>query len=330
MPMDVSMFRYVESIPDENINLASSAMRGMNPEGLGGNDIEEQLAKIYGVEREQVIVTPSGTFASFFTLYHLRKKISKMVTITPEYPAFFYQAREIGISTSLDNRISTEGIDLSPWDVEEKTAYFLSNPNNPTGLSWSEESLRSIARETEGNESYLVIDDTFSFFNGNFPKRLETGNSIILGSVSKFFGESGIKMGWIVAGKQIIEEMKERMGIIVPIVSSTVKRRGSYLLGNIKMYGDYNRKKLEENSKILFDNLDEYILGDKGSVINAISVGSGSTKFAMSMMNEGVSTVPGYYFGTDSILRVGIGTEDSERVGKGVAVISKKIREWNR
>ncbi len=330
MPMDVSMFRYVESLPEENINLASSAMRGMNPEGLGGVEIEEQIAKLYGVEKEQVIVTPSGTFASFFTLYHLRKKISSLVTITPEYPAYYYQAREIGITATLENRISSEGVDLSPWDVDEKTAYFISNPNNPTGLSWSDESLKSIARETEGNESYLVIDDTFSFFNGTFPKRLETGNTIILGSVSKFFGESGIKMGWIVAGRQTIEEMRELVGIIVPMISTSVKRRGSYLLSNINVYREYNKKKIDENSKILFEHLDEYLVGYKGTIVNAISVGGESTGFSLSLMTEGVSTVPGYYFGSDSLVRIGIGTEDPERTEKGVKTIANKVSNWKR
>ena len=330
MPMDVSIFRYVDSIPENNINFASSAMRGMNPDGLGGADIEEQIAKLYGVQKEQVIVTPSNTFGSFFTLYHLRNKISSMVTITPEYPAFHYQANEIGIKSSMDNRISAEGLDLSPWDVEEKTAYFISNPNNPTGLAWSEESIKSIARETEGNESYLVIDDTFSFFNGSFPRKMETGNTIILGSVSKFFGESGIKMGWIVAGRQIIDDMRELMGLMVPVISNAVKRRGSYLLSNINVYKEYNRKKLEDNSRILFENLDEYIIGFKGSIVNAISVERGSTKFSLSLMSEGVSTVPGYYFGSDSLVRVGIGAEDAERTEKGAKVIAKMISEWKR
>ncbi len=330
MPMDVSIFRYVDSIPENNINFASSAMRGMNPDGLGGADIEEQIAKLYGVQKEQVIVTPSNTFGSFFTLYHLRNKISSMVTITPEYPAFHYQANEIGIKSSMDNRISADGLDLSPWDVEEKTAYFISNPNNPTGLTWSEESIKSIARETEGNESYLVIDDTFSFFNGSFPRKMETGNTIILGSVSKFFGESGIKMGWIVAGRQIIDDMRELMGLMVPVISNAVKRRGSYLLSNINVYKEYNRKKLEDNSRILFENLDEYIIGFKGSIVNAISVERGSTKFSLSLMSEGVSTVPGYYFGSDSLVRVGIGAEDAERTEKGAKVIAKMISEWKR
>jgi len=328
MPMEISMFRYMDSLPEANINLASSGMRGMSPDGLGTPEVEKQIAKLYGVDTDQVIITPSGTFASFFVLYHLRQKIEKLVTIVPEYPVFYYQAREMGIRVVLDKRLSSEGVDLSPWDVEERAAYFISNPNNPTGLPWSEESLKSIGRETEGNDSYLIVDDTFSFFNGIFPKRLETGNTITVGSLSKFFGESGIKMGWIISGKNMIEEMKERNDIIVPMISTLVRRRGSYLLDNIKVYGEYNKKKLEENSRILFDTLDEHIIGYRGSVVNALTVGKESLKFSLSLIARGVSTVPGYFFGEDSIIRVGIGAEEPARVQRGVEIIREKISEW--
>lgn len=326
MSLEVSMFDYVESLPKDSINLASSGMSGLNSEGMGNDDLEGQIGKLYGVDKGQVIVTPSCTFASFFTLYSLRKKVSRIVTITPEYPAYYYQAREIGIDVTLDNRLSSDGLDLSPWDVEENTAYFISNPNNPTGLNWSDESLKSVARETEGNESYLVVDDTFSLFNGTSPKRLETGNTIILGSVSKFFGDSGIKMGWIVSKKEIIEEMKERIGIIIPSLSTIVKRRGSYLLASVNSYGEYNRKKLDTNSKILFETLDEYIVGYKGSIVNALMVDKGSVEFSFSLLGEGVSTVPGHYFGSDSLVRLGIGGEDAERVEKGAKIILKRLQ----
>ena len=137
-------------------------------------------------------------------------------------------------------------------------------------------------------------------------------------------------MGWIVAGRQIIDDMRELMGLMVPVISNAVKRRGSYLLSNINVYKEYNRKKLEDNSRILFENLDEYIIGFKGSIVNAISVERGSTKFSLSLMSEGVSTVPGHYFGSDSLVRVGIGAEDAERTEKGAKVIAKMISEWKR
>lgn len=327
MSLDISLFRFMDSLPYDNINLASSAMSGINPEGSSNGEIDDLIARAYGVQKDQVIITPSGTFASFFVLNYLRKKINRMITITPEYPVFSYQAREIGIEVNLDSRINTEGIDLSPWDVEENTAYFISNPNNPTGLPWSEESLRSIARETEGNESFMIVDDTFSFFNASYARRLEIGNSIIVSSVSKFFGESGIKLGWIIGKKEIIEEMREKMYFVVPDISTIVKKRGSYLLNNVNVYREYNNKKLEQNSKILFENLDEFLIGNKGNIVNALSVQSESLKFSLSLMREGISTVPGYYFGSDSIVRVGIGVEEPERLDKAVKIISRMLNK---
>ncbi|MEM4771389.1 MAG: hypothetical protein QW460_00090, partial [Thermoplasmatales archaeon] len=65
-------------------------------------------------------------------------------------------------------------------------------------------------------------------------------------------------------------------------------------------------------------------------IINALSIGKDSSKFSLSLMNSGVLTVPGYFFGADSIIRVGIGSEDSERVQKGVGIILERIKDWMR
>lgn len=325
MPLDISLFDYVMFLPKDNLDLASSAMSGINHEGSSDGELEELIAKTYGVHRDQVIIAPSGTFASFFVLNFLRKKIRNLTTIAPEYPAYAYQARDIGINFNLDNRITAEGIDLSPWDVEEDTAYFISNPNNPTGLSWSDESLRSIARETESNESFLIIDDTFSFFNSSYARRLEIGNSIIVSSMSKFFGDSGIKLGWIISNKDIIDKMRQKMMFIVPEISDSVKRRANYLLNSINVYREYNNKKIDQNSKILFEYLDDFILGNKGTIVNALSVERDSLKFSLSLLTEGISTVPGCFFGSDSIVRLGIGSESPDRLENAARIILNKL-----
>ncbi len=325
MPMDISLFRFIRNLPEDNINFASSGMKGINPEGYGNENVEDLISKIYGTKPGNVILTPSGTFASFFTLFYLRKKIRKMITIAPEYPVFHYQAKELGYDIVIENRLSDDGIELSPWDVEENTMYFLSNPNNPSGQLWSEESLRSIARETEGNDSYLIVDDTFSFFTSSFTKKMDIGNNIIIGSMSKFFGDSGIKMGWIVARDNIIEDMKEIMDISVPEISSIVKKRANYLLSNTEMYRDYNSKKIKNNYSVLKENLGDYLLESNAQIINAMFVKENSTKFSMSLIKEGISTIPGIFFGSDNIIRVCIGSEDQERIERGAKVISKKM-----
>jgi aspartate/methionine/tyrosine aminotransferase len=325
MPMGISLFGYIRSLPEDNINMASSGMKGINPEGNGIENVEDLVSRLYGVKSNNVMITPSGTFASFFTLFYLRKKIRRMITITPEYPVFYYQAKELGYEVEIENRLTDDGIELSPWDVEENAAYFLSNPNNPSGLIWSDESLRSIARETEGNDSYLIVDDTFSFFTSTFSKKMDIGNNIMIGSMSKFFGDSGIKMGWIVARDSIIQEMSEMMDIIVPDISLAVRRRAHYLLSNMEMYKDYNTKKLKANYAVLKENLGDYLVDSPAQIINALYVNENSLKFSQSLLKEGVSSIPGIFFGSDNIIRICIGTEEQERIERGAKIISRKL-----
>lgn len=328
MDFKISMFQYLNSLPPENINLANSGMGGINPEGLDSSSLEEIIANLYQVQKEQVLLIPSGTFGSFFILYFLRKHSNKMFSILPEYPVFFYQAQQLGYELNLENRLVDGALDLSPWDVEEDSIYFISNPNNPTGIIWSEESVRSILRETEGNNSYLIVDDTFSFFNQKFQRpKVDIGNLIILGSISKFFGNSGAKLGWIISKQEIVDKMRDELRYIVPDIPEINKRRASYLFNNINIYNSFNFKKLDENSKALKESLKDFILPNNIQIINALTFEKkNSLALAQKIISKGVNIVPGYFFGSDNIMRIAIGIETKERIESAAKIILESIK----
>jgi len=328
MDFKISMFQYLESLPQENINLANSQMGGISPEGYDSSDLESIIASIYQVQRNQVLLVPSGTFGSFFILYYLRSLSHRLFSIVPEYPVFFYQAEELNYEINLENRLIDGSLDLSPWDVEENSVYFISNPNNPTGFSWSEESVRSIIRETEGNNSYLVIDDTFSFFNQKYQRpKVDIGNLIILGSISKFFGNSGAKLGWIISKEEIIERMRDKLRYMVPIIPEINRRRVAYLFNNINIYNSFNFKKLEENYKVLKENLKDFLLPSGIQIIDTLQLDNKeSLSVSQRIISKGVNVVPGYFFGADNIIRIAIGIESKERIEKAAKIILESIK----
>ncbi len=328
MDFKVSLFQYLQSLPSTNINLANSGMGGINPEGLDNSVLEDLIANMYQVKSSQVILLPSGTFGSFFILYYLRRKLHKFYSITPEYPVFFYQASELGYDIITENRITDNTVDLSPWDVDENSVYFVSNPNNPTGTIWSDESVRSILRETEGNNSYLVLDDTFSFFNQKYQRpKVDIGNLIVVGSISKFFGYSGARLGWIVSRDEIIHEMKDLIRYVVPEISEINKKRAAYLFKNMNIYNSFNFKKLEENYKILKERLDDYLIQNSIQIINSLKLEkSSSMNFSQNLTMKGVNTVPGFFFGDDSIVRLGIGLESSDRIDVATKIILEETQ----
>jgi len=65
MDFKISMFQYLESLPQENINLANSQIGGISPEGYDSSDLESIIASIYQVQRNQVLWYQAGHLVHF-------------------------------------------------------------------------------------------------------------------------------------------------------------------------------------------------------------------------------------------------------------------------
>lgn len=92
------------------------------------------------------------------------------------------------------------------------------NPNNPTGITFSKEKLIYWAN-TLDSQAYLIIDEAFidstpdnSVLTNTLPSDMPN-NMIVLRSFGKFFGLAGIRLGFIFANADIIQQLEKAIGI---------------------------------------------------------------------------------------------------------------------
>ncbi|MEA4813035.1 MAG: histidinol-phosphate transaminase [Anaerolineaceae bacterium] len=87
---------------------------------------------------------------------------------------------------------------------------FLCNPNNPTGALLDKESLRQIS-ETCGSDTILIVDEAYSaFVDGQCFSSLPTANSLILRSMTKDFALAGLRLGYALGSKDLIQRLKDK------------------------------------------------------------------------------------------------------------------------
>ena len=90
---------------------------------------------------------------------------------------------------------------------------FICNPNNPTGeLLWDESLLERVAESAEKNGKVLVVDECFiDFTHGKSCVQLlnRFDNLIVLKAFTKFFAFAGIRLGYMLASKNIISEVSQ-------------------------------------------------------------------------------------------------------------------------
>lgn len=83
---------------------------------------------------------------------------------------------------------------------------FICNPNNPTGTTIDREEIKSFIEEFKG---IVVIDEAYIEFHGGtvMDLILKYDNVIILRTFSKAFGAAGLRIGYLVANQDIVDDV---------------------------------------------------------------------------------------------------------------------------
>lgn len=93
-------------------------------------------------------------------------------------------------------------------DVKNRSLIFLCSPNNPFGLLTKKEIL-DIAKKTKG---IVAVDETYIDFDGEtvLNEFENVPNLLILRSFSKGFSLAGLRIGYVVGKKELIDKIKQR------------------------------------------------------------------------------------------------------------------------
>ncbi|MDT2522829.1 aminotransferase-like domain-containing protein [Enterococcus raffinosus] len=165
---------------------------------------------------DQVLIT-SGAQQAMFLLLQVMLQSGDSVAI--EDPSFLYSLpifATAGIKlygVEMDN----EGIKIDKLEqliLTKKIKLIILNPTfqNPTGKTMSESRRRQLIELSQKYQLPIVEDEVFSEMNFNLIppslKELAPHQVIHLGSLSKIFGSS-IKIGWIVADRDLIQRLSE-------------------------------------------------------------------------------------------------------------------------
>ncbi|KPK01251.1 MAG: hypothetical protein AMK71_06295 [Nitrospira bacterium SG8_35_4] len=89
---------------------------------------------------------------------------------------------------------------------------FLCNPNNPTGHSLRKKDVLKIADAARELKCVLVVDEAFIDFipeNSVTDHVNDYSNVIVLRSLTKFYALTGLRIGYGVSSKELIEQLKE-------------------------------------------------------------------------------------------------------------------------
>lgn len=178
----------------------------------GARPAVEAFAAYHAIPREEVIAG-NGTTQLIYAL-PLVLASTRVLIVCPTYSDYADACRMHRVPHTLWYTADTNRFDID-IDALRKAAgdadtVFICNPNNPTGRIIPEEAILSLSREM--TQTRWVIDESYLPFVEE-PRcrslvKERPDNVIVLHSLSKIFRIPGLRIGFLVAGTEIVKKFE--------------------------------------------------------------------------------------------------------------------------
>jgi histidinol-phosphate aminotransferase len=191
---------------------------------------------------------------------------------------------------------------------------FLTNPNNPTGVTLPHAAIREVARRVPP-EAVVFVDEAYAEFSGEtfIPELADFPNVIVGRTFSKAFGLAGLRIGAITGAADALEPLRLAVPVYSVNIAAVVAVKAA--LEDLEFLARYLRE-VEESKALLYAACDRLGLKYWKSAANFVLVHAGDNVDALvaGARARGVylrdrSTEPG----CAGCLRVGTGVVEHTR-----------------
>src|SRR5262249_45600076 len=151
---------------------------------------------------------------------------------------------------------------------------FLTNPNNPTGVSMPLDAIRAVARAVPA-EAVVFVDEAYAEFSGTtFIPELSSFPNVIVGrTFSKAFGLAGLRLGCLVGAPQRLDPIRLAIPVYSVNIAAVVAAQAA--LDDLVYVADYARQ-VAESKVLLYEACDRLGLTYWKSGANFVLVSAGN------------------------------------------------------
>jgi len=275
--------------------------------GNGSDELIDVVIKTF-MEADENIVTSEGTFLEYEIIAQVNERKVKKAPL----------------------RYFKYDLDALLKLVDKKTKLvFIANPNNPTGTYVNRCEVAEFISALPASV-VVVFDEAYNTFIDvdDYPDALTYVKRkkavIVLRTFSKAYGLAGLRLGYAVAGQELVSYMERiRQPFNVNLLAQTA---GLAALSD-KAFLKKTRRLTLEGKNFIYDGLSRMGLGYVPSVANfiLIDLGRDSREVFKSMLKFGVIVREMSQYGLKNFIRVTIGTQKENQ--RFLRVLNKVLGE---
>jgi len=334
---DIPLFRFDELPMPESYHYSHS--RGIPK--LRGR-LAEYYGRHYGVPVDpdtEMVITAGSKIAIHMALMAILSPGDEVVVLEPAWVSYTEQIRlchAVPVTVPYDRSTFSIGEFITP----RTRAIIVNNPNNPTGKVYTRAELQHLHDLAEEHDLFLISDEAYSDFllDDAFVScgvmDPEKKHTIICNSMSKNYGMSGWRIGYVIGGSAVMSEVLKinQHFLTCPptILEFYLERHFDDILEITKpQIAGVVRKRRE--LAYYMDTLGMSYLPGDATFYFFVSLGRStlsSEEFCTRLLREHhVCAVPGIGYGKscDRFIRVSVGSESMERTRRGIKLIAELI-----
>ncbi|MEO5570199.1 MAG: pyridoxal phosphate-dependent aminotransferase [Bacteroidia bacterium] len=312
---------------------------------MGLPELREKLSKYFlnkydipfNYEKE-IIVTAGSKIGIYMALMAVVDPGDEVIVQEPcwvSYPEQIKLCYGVPVQVPYDKSV----YDLENYITPKTKAIIISNPHNPSGYVYTEKELRFLLALAEKHNIWIMSDEAYSDFvnDDSFisPAKIdrEKKHTIIFNSISKNYGISGWRMGYVISNEKLVYQVLKVNQHLLTCPATILEYYVSKHFDEILEITLPQIRELINKRKRLSDYMDK--IGMKrfpGEATFYFFVSIDPSKLSSEefctrlLKEEYICVVPGIGYGKtcDRFIRVSIGTATYEEIIHGL----NKIKEF--
>jgi len=312
--------------------------------GYGYRPLVDLIATRYRVAAEEVVTAAGTTFANHLAMAALIKPGDEVLFERPAYEPMLALAYYLGadvkrFSRRFENKFAIPIDELTSLITPKTRLIVITNLHNPSGALIDEEIMKQIGTLARNVGARVLVDEVYmeTLFEQEPRTSFHLGREfVVTSSLTKAFGLSGLRCGWILAEP----ELARRMWLLNDLFASTPVHAGERLsvvaMQQLAEIGDRAKQLLDRNRRMLNEFLDtrddlEAMRPEFGTTMFPRVRGASSEELCRVLREKyETSVVPGRFFEMPGHFRIGIPIDTDvleaglDRLGSALDEISRR------
>jgi len=294
----------------------------------GSSTLRRNIASLYqDAEEGNVLVTSGSSEANLLAVWSLLEEGDEALVMLPNYMQIWGLVKMMG-GNAIPLWLS-EGVgwNLDLGEVREKVSrktkiIALCNPNNPTGAVLDKTALRGVCEIAKDVGSWVICDEVYrgAELEGYMAPSIWDGYDkvIVSSGLSKAYGLPGLRIGWILTQKDMINRLWSYHDYTTICPSAM-----SDFIASLALEEENRTRLMSRTRRILTENwpILERWYEDHSYIFSYVKPKAGAISFAKYNTNENstviaerlvkeksVLVIPGDHFLMDGHMRIGYGS----------------------